>query len=325
MPELPDLTLYVERLSALAVGQILERVRLLNPVVLRSYSPDIATAEGRSLVKVGRIGKRLVLTLEQELHLVVHLMIAGRLRWRGRGANAGRRLGAAALDFTSGTLLFTEAGTVKRASLHLVAGEAGLAQFQRGGLEPLQASLREFAEAVRRENRTLKRILTDPRLISGVGNAYSDEILHRARLSPVTRSHSLDDVEVAELYEACRSTLWEWIERLRSQLEGDFPEEVTAFHEEMAVHGRYGKPCPVCGTKVQRIVHATNEVNYCPGCQTKGRLLADRSLSRLLGRDWPGSLEELEEHMASRQAAGDGGVQRSTRPVRRRRASRKEG
>ena len=322
MPELPDLTLYVERLSALAVGQTLERVRLLNPVVLRSFSPELSAVEGRVLLGVGRIGKRLVLTFEQDLHLVLHLMIAGRLRWRAPGATAGRKIGAVAFDFAAGTLLFTEAGTVKRASLHLVEGEAQLAQFQRGGLEPLEASLADFAEVVRRENRTLKRILTDPRLVSGVGNAYSDEILHRARLSPVTRSHSLGEDEVARLYEACQSTLAQWVDRLRRQLKGEFPEEVTAFHEQMAVHGRYGKPCPVCGSRVQRIVHATHEVNYCPGCQTKGRLLADRALSRLLGRDRPKSLEELEDQRAMRQTAVEGGLPQPKRSVRRRRASR---
>jgi formamidopyrimidine-DNA glycosylase len=302
VPELPDLVVYAERLASLVVGQPLQRVRLFSPFLLRSYEPPLSAAEGARVLRVERLGKHLVVALEQELFLVLHLMISGRLLWRPPGTAPARKVGAAAFDFPEGSLLFTEASTKKRASLYLVQGRVGLAPFDRGGIEPLEASQDEFARALRSENRTLKRALTDPRLFSGIGNAYSDEILHRARLSPVARSQSLDAPSVARLHAACVATLHEWTERLRRKTPGVFPEKVTAFHDEMAVHGRFGQACPVCGTRVQRIVYAQNEANYCPTCQTDGRLLADRSLSRLLGADWPRSLEELEEHLADRRA-----------------------
>ena len=312
VPELPDLVVYTERLAALVVGQPLGRVRLFSPFLLRSYEPPVAAAEGRRVVGVERLGKHLVMALERELFVVVHLMISGRLLWRPRGATPARKIGAAAFDFPDGTLLLTEASTKKRASLYLVQGRDGLAPFDRGGIEPLEASETEFARVLRSENHTLKRALTDPRLFSGIGNAYSDEILHRARLSPVARSQSLEDAAIARLRAACLETLHEWTERLRRKTPGPFPEKVTAFHDAMAVHGRFGQACPVCGTRVQRIVHAENEANYCPTCQTDGRLLADRALSRLLGVDWPRSLEELEEHLAERRADVP---QASTRPA----------
>jgi formamidopyrimidine-DNA glycosylase len=297
MPELPDVTLYVERLAALAGGQRLERIRMASPFLLRTYDPPLREAEGKRLVGVERIGKRIVMRLEAELFLVIHLMIAGRLRWRETGAAVPKKLGLAAFDFEDGTVLMTEASSKKRASLHLVRGRAALGTFQRGGIEPLEASYAEFREAILRENRTLKRALTDPRLVSGIGNAYSDEILFAARLSPVQRTHQLDDEAIGRLYRAAVDTLRDWTERLRSEVGQGFPETVTAFRDGMAVHGRYGEPCPACGTKVQRIRHADNEVNYCPRCQTGGKLLADRALSRLLGKDWPRSIDELEERL----------------------------
>lgn len=292
MPELPDITVYIERLEAQIAGQTLERVRIANPFVLRSAAPPIAAAEGKKVVGLRRIGKRIVITLEGDLFLVMHLMIAGRLRWLARGGKPPGRIGLAAFDFASGTLVLTEAGTKRRASLHLVEGEAALAAMDPGGIDVMGASLEKFSEQLARENHTLKRALTDPHLFSGIGNAYSDEILHRAKLSPIALTQSLTPEQIATLHRATRETLALWIDRLRDQA-GDWPEKVTAFHEEMAVHGRYGKPCPVCGAPVQRIVYADNETNYCARCQTGGKILADRALSRLLKKSWPRSIDEL--------------------------------
>ena len=294
MPELPDITVYIDHLETRLVGQTLERVRLLNPFVLRSVTPPIAAAEGKKVTGVRRLGKRIVIELESELFLVLHLMIAGRLRWVGKDAKLPGRITLAAFEFPSGTLIFTEAGTKRRASMHLVEGEAALAAMDPGGLEVLEAGLEEFAARLKRENHTLKRALTDPHLFSGIGNAYSDEILHRAKLSPVALTLPLSEAEVTRLYQAARATLVEWTERLRQHAGGEFPEKVTAFREGMAVHGRYGKPCPACGAPVQRIVYAENETNYCARCQTGGKLLADRALSRLLKKSWPRSIDELE-------------------------------
>lgn len=295
MPELPDITVYLEALEARILGQPLAGLRITSPFLLRSVDPPPAELVGKRVVALTRMGKRIVIAFETELHLVLHLMIAGRLKWLAPGAPIPRRLGLAALDFPDGTLLLTEAGSKKRASIHLVRGKEGLGVFARGGLEILDSTLDAFAEALRRESHTLKRALTDPRIFSGIGNAYSDEILHRARLSPVRLSRQLTDHEVAILHQATRDVMQEWIERLRRESGTGFPAKVTAFREGMAVHGRYGKPCPVCQSPVQRIRYASNETNYCPGCQTGGRLLADRGLSRLLKEDWPRSLEELEE------------------------------
>jgi formamidopyrimidine-DNA glycosylase len=295
MPELPDVTVYVECLERRTLGDPLERVRLASPFLLRSVDPPISEAEGRRVQAIRRVGKRIAIGLEGELYLIIHLMIAGRLHWRERGARPPGRRGLAAFDFPRGTLLLTEAGSKKRASLHLVRGEGGLREHERGGAEPLEIGLEEFARVLGQSNHTLKRALTDPRLFSGIGNAYSDEILHRARLSPVKWTQKLDPGEVERLYAATRSTLADWTARLRAEAGDGFPEKVTAFRAGMAVHGRYGQPCPDCGAPVQRIVFASNETNYCARCQTGGRLLADRALSRLLKRDWPRTLEELEE------------------------------
>ena len=307
MPELPDVVVYVERLRALLCGQKLLAVRIRNPALLRTADPPLSAATGQALRGMRRMGKRIVFELEGELFLVLHLMIAGRLKLRPAGAGIPGKIGSAAFDFEGATLLLTEAGSHKRAQLHLVRGEAGLEAHDRGGVEVLECELPAFATALRSESHTLKRALTDPQLFSGIGNAYSDEILHRAQLSPVTLTGRLDDAEVKRLYEACRSVLHEWTERLRSQAGEGLPEGVTAFRPEMAVHGRYGHPCPVCGTEVQRIVYAKNETNYCPTCQTGGKLLADRSLSRLLRQDWPRTLTELEEHMQQRRQGGRSG------------------
>jgi len=301
MPELPDVVVYLSRLEAKVGGTVLEKVRVASVFVVRSFDPPISALEGKRAVTFRRIGKRLVIGFEGDLFLVIHLMIAGRLRFQDKGAVIPKRLGLAAFDFSSGTVLFTEAGTQKRASLHVVRGEASLAAFSRGGIEPLEASLTEFREALARENHTLKRSLTDPRLFSGIGNAYSDEILFRAKLSPVKLTSRLDDDETARLYDATQSCLREWTEKLRVEVGDGFPEKVTAFREDMAVHGKYGKPCVVCGTKIQRIRYASNEVNYCPRCQTEGKVLADRGLSRLLRGDWPKSIDELEEKEAARK------------------------
>ncbi len=294
MPELPDITVYIDHLESRLVGQTLEHVRLLDPFVLRSVTPPIAAAEGTKVTGLSRLGKRIVIELESELFLVLHLMIAGRLRWVGKDAKLPGRITLAAFEFPSGTLIFTEAGTKRRASMHLVEGEAALAAMDPGGLEVLEAGLEEFAARLKRENHTLKRALCDPHLFSGIGNAYSDEILHRARLSPVALSFALSEAEVTRLYQATRATLVEWTERLRQHAGGEFPEKVTAFREGMAVHGRFGKPCPACGSPVQRIVYAENETNYCARCQTGGRILADRALSRLLKKSWPRSIDEFE-------------------------------
>jgi formamidopyrimidine-DNA glycosylase len=293
VPELPDITVYIDHLESRLVGQTLERVRLLNPFVLRSVTPPIAAAEGAKVTSVGRLGKRIVIAFESELFLVLHLMIAGRLRWVARTARLPGRITLAAFEFPGGTLAFTEAGTKRRASMHLVKGHAALTAMDPGGLEVLEAGLKEFSARLKRENHTLKRALTDPRLFSGIGNAYSDEILHRAKLSPVALTSPLTENEVARLHEAARATLAEWTEQLRKDA-GEFPESVTAFREGMAVHGRFGKPCPACGSPVQRIVYARNETNYCARCQTGGRILADRALSRLLKKSWPRSIDELE-------------------------------
>jgi formamidopyrimidine-DNA glycosylase len=302
VPELPDLTVYREALEARLLGQPLLEARLASPFLLRTAAPPLASAAGRPVVAVRRLGKRLVLSLEGELHLALHLMIAGRLHWKAPGAALPGRVGLLALDFPSGTLTLTEAGSKRRASLHLVAGEAALRALDRGGLEVLDADLPAFAAALRRENHTLKRALTDPSLFAGIGNAYSDELLHRAGLSPVALSSSLDDEAVARLYQATRATLLDWTERLRQEAGEGFPEKVTAFREGMAVHGRHRQPCPDCGTLVQRIVRADNEVNYCPRCQTGGRILSDRSLARLLKADWPRTIEALELHPTLSQA-----------------------
>ena len=294
MPELPDVVVYIEHLESRLAGRTLERVRLMNPFVLRSVTPPIASAEGKKVVGVSRIGKRIVIALEGELFLVLHLMIAGRLRWVGADAKLPGRITLAAFGFQHGMLVFTEAGTKRRASVHLVEGEAALAAMDPGGLDVLAAGFQEFAERVKRENHTLKRALTDPRLFSGIGNAYSDEILHRAKLSPFAQTVSLSEEDLERLYEATRTTLAEWTERLRREAGADFPEKVTAFREGMAVHGRFRKPCPVCGSPVQRIVYAENETNYCARCQTGGKILADRALSRLLKASWPRSIDELD-------------------------------
>jgi formamidopyrimidine-DNA glycosylase len=293
MPELPDITVYIEALEARIVGQPLERIRIAKPFLLRSVDPPISSANGKKVVGIRRIGTRIGIELEDDLFLVIHLMIAGRLRWVPAGAKIPGKLGLAAFDFPNGTLILTEAGSKRRASLWLVRGEPALEQFQRGGLEVLDATVAEFKDRLTRENHTLKRSLTDPRLFSGIGNAYSDEILHRAKLSPVKHTRRLTDEEISTLFDATKTILVEWTQRLRDESAGDFPAKVTAFREEMAVHGKFGKPCPVCGTPVQRIRYADNETNYCPRCQTDGKLLADRALSRLLKQDWPKSIDEL--------------------------------
>jgi len=294
MPELPDIVVYLECLENRTLGQRLERVRLANPFLLRTVEPALKEAEGRAVAGWRRLGKRIVLGLENDLFLVLHLMIAGRLHWKKVGAKPPGKIGLAAFDFSSGTLLLTEAGSKRRASLHLVRGEVELAKHNPGGLEVLDADADRFAAVLLRENHTLKRALTDPRLFSGIGNAYSDEILHRARLSPLMLTQRLGEAEIDRLFTATRLTLLDWLNRLRRDVGDGFPEKVTAFREDMAVHGRFGMPCPVCGVKVQRIVYADNETNYCPACQTGGKLLADRSLSRLLRDDWPRSIEEWE-------------------------------
>jgi len=303
LPELPDVELYVEHLQRRIAGEKLLGVRLRSPFLLRTVHPRLADAVGKKVVDVRRMGKRIVLELDGELFLVLHLMIAGRLQWKPPGAKPPGRIGLAAFDFPSGTLLLTEAATKKRASLHVVRGTTTLAASDPGGLEPLGSSPAAFREALLRENHTLKRALTDPHLFSGIGNAYSDEILHRARLSPVKTTRMLKDEELARLHAATQTVLTEWTDRLRAQAGDVFPAKVTAFRPEMAVHGRYGKPCPACGKPVQRIVHAQNEVNYCAVCQTGGKLLADRGLSRLLHEDWPRTLEELDELRAAHRGA----------------------
>ncbi|MFN2635601.1 MAG: Fpg/Nei family DNA glycosylase [Gemmatimonadaceae bacterium] len=293
MPELPDITVYIEALESRVVGQTLQKLRIAKPFLLRSVDPPVSSAYGKRVTGLRRMGKRIVLELEDDLFLVIHLMIAGRLRWVPAGAKVPGKIGLAAFDFSNGTLVLTEAGSKRRASLWLVRGEKGLEQFARGGLEVLDATLAQFKDRLLQENHTLKRSLTDPRFFSGIGNAYSDEILHRAKISPIKHTRRLSDEEIKALFNATRATLIEWTERLRRESKDDFPTKVTAFREEMAVHGKFGKPCPVCGTPVQRIRYADNETNYCPRCQTDGKLLADRALSRLLKQDWPRSIDEL--------------------------------
>ena len=293
MPELPDVVVYVESLDRRIAGQRLDRVRLISPFVLRTVVPPLAAVEGRRVDTVRRLGKRIVICLEAELFLVLHLMIAGRLRWLERGQKLPARITLASFEFATGTVAFTEAGTKKRASLHVVQGEAALAAFDMGGLDVADAGLAAFRERLLRENHTLKRALTDPRLFSGIGNAYSDEILHRARLSPIALTQKLSPEEIARLHGAAREVLAEWTARLRAETGEDFPAGVTAFRPEMAVHGKFRQPCPVCGAPVQRIVYAENETNYCARCQTGGMILADRALSRLLKSSWPRSIDEL--------------------------------
>ena len=294
MPELPDVTIYVEALERRIAGARLERVRVASPFVLRTFEPPVQTADGRTVLGIRRIGKRIVLELEDELFLIIHLMVAGRLRWRKRGIAVPRGRGLVAFDFPAGTLLFTEEGKKHRAGLWLVQGKAGLAAHDPGGLEPLDLSLDAFASALTAARHTLKRRLTDPHVFSGIGNAYSDEILHAAKLSPLQLTTNLTTEEIDRLHRAVQATLVAWTDRLRREIGDGFPEKVTAFRDEMAVHGRYRKPCPVCGAPVQRIRYAENEVNYCAGCQTGGRVLADRGMSRLLRKDWPRSIDEWE-------------------------------
>lgn len=294
MPELPDVVVYIEALERRVVGQKLAAIRLISPFVLRTALPPISSAAGKEVTGVRRIGKRIVLALDQGLFLVLHLMIAGRLRWLMPGAKPPARITLALFEFATGSLAFTEAGTKRRASLHLIAGDEALHALDPGGIDVLQADVAAFAARIKSENHTLKRALTDPRLFSAIGNAYSDEILHRAKLSPFAMTAQLSDADIAALHTSARATLADWTERLRREAAEGFPERVTAFRDGMAVHGRYGKPCPVCGAPVQRIVYAENETNYCARCQTGGRLLADRALSRLLHKSWPKNIDELE-------------------------------
>lgn len=300
MPEYPDLTVYVEALETRILGDSLEKIRIQSPSLLKSVSPRPSDIEGRRVEAIRRMGKRLVFEFERDIFAVLHLMIAGRLHWKKRGVAIPGKRAHAAFDFPRGSLLLTEASTRKRASLHLVEGRSALAALDPAGLEVFTASVDDFREALERERHTLKRSLTDPHLFSGIGNAYSDEILHRARLSPIKMSDRLTPEEIEALYRATHEILEEWTERLRNETGEGFPEKVTAFRPEMAVHGKFREPCPVCETPVQRIVRASNEVNYCPGCQTEGKILADRALSKLLGKDWPRSLEELEKRRPGR-------------------------
>ena len=311
MPELPDILLYIHALRPRVVGRRIEAVRLASPFLLRSFEPPLESARGRTILGLRRLGKRVVLQLEGEVSLIFHLMIAGRFRWADVAGGQARpkipgKIGLLALDFEHGTLILTEAGTTRRASLYVVQGLEALQAHDPGGLEVLEADAMAFDRALRRENHTLKRVLTDPHVFSGIGNAYSDEILHAARLSPFRMSQALSEEESRRLYEATRATLVLWIDRLREEAGSGFPAKVTAFREGMSVHGRYGHPCPRCGSPIQRIVYAANEANYCVTCQTAGRLLADRSLSRRLGADWPRSLEELEQRRPGRKEPGKG-------------------
>jgi formamidopyrimidine-DNA glycosylase len=294
MPELPDIAAYISALEPRIVGQPIEHVRLASPFLLRTVKPPLASVEGRTARELRRVGKRIAIGVDGDLWLVLHLMIAGRLHWRPRGAKLAGRQSLAAFDFPNGSLVLTEAGTKRRASLHVLGGDEGLRSIDPGGIEIFSSDLAAFRAALTAENRTLKRALTDPRLVSGIGNAYSDEILHAAQLSPIALTHKLKPDEWERLYAATRETLTLWMDRLRAKVAEAFPEKVTAFREDMAVHGRYGKPCPRCGEKIQRIRYADNETNYCARCQTGGKVLADRSLSRLLKSDWPRTLEELE-------------------------------
>ena len=303
MPEYPDITVYIERLEALVKGQPLEQIRFASPFFLRTAEPPIKTIHGAKVACFERMGKRIVFVFDKERYLVLHLMIAGRLHWRKKGCKIPGKVGLAAFDFPDGSLLVTEAGSKKRASLHFIKGQTYLEKMNSGGLEVMDASLEAFRNGLLSENHTLKRSLTDPRLFSGIGNAYSDEILHRAGLSPILLTQKMTEDQVERLFYAAIETLKEWAQRLRDEVGTGFPERVTAFRPEMAVHGRYKKPCPACGTPIQRIRYATNETNYCPACQTEGKLLADRALSRLLKKDWPRNLEELETRR--RQFAGN--------------------
>jgi len=310
MPELPDITVYIEALEKRVLGQRVERVRIVSPFLLRTVEPPVASAEGEKVVALRRLGKRICIGVEGEIWLVLHLMIAGRLHWferaGGKSVKLSGRQNLAAFEFSNGTLVWTEAGTQKRASLHLAAGEEELRELDPGGVEVLECGPDEFAAVLRSENHTLKRSLTDPRWFSGIGNAYSDEILWAAKLSPTTLTQKMSDEQVARLFEATRATLTEWVERLRTETGERFPEKVTAFRPEMAVHGKYKQPCPRCGSKIQRIKYAANETNYCATCQTGGKLLADRAFSRLLREDWPRTLEELETQMTEKRGRPQG-------------------
>ena len=310
MPELPDIRVYIEALEKRILGQRLEHVRIVSPFLLRTVEPPAASAEGKKVVALRRLGKRICIGVEGEIWLVLHLMIAGRLHWferaSGKSVKLSGRQNLAAFEFSNGTLVWTEAGTQKRASLHLAGGEEGLRELDPGGVEVLECGLDEFAAVLRSENHTLKRALTDPRWFSGIGNAYSDEILWTAKLSPTTQTQKMSDEQVARLFEATRATLMGWVERLRTETGEKFPEKVTAFRPEMAVHGKYKQPCPRCGSKIQRIKYASNETNYCATCQTGGKLLADRAFSRLLREDWPRTLEELETQMKEKRVGHRG-------------------
>jgi formamidopyrimidine-DNA glycosylase len=307
MPELPDITAYISALEPRIVGQKLEQVRVASAFLLRTVQPPLASAEGRTIRELRRIGKRIAIGVEGDVWLVLHLMIAGRLHWRAPGAKLAGRNSLAAFDFPNGSLVLTEAGTKRRASLHVLRGEEGLRSIDPGGVEIFACDLDAFRAALMAENRTLKRALTDPRIVSGIGNAYSDEILHAAQMSPIKQTHKLEPQEWERIFAATRETLQLWIDRLKAEAKSDFPEKVTAFRKDMAVHGRYGLPCPRCGEAIQRIRYADNETNYCARCQTEGRVLADRSLSRLLGKDWPRTLDELESmtRRASSSAAAN--------------------
>jgi formamidopyrimidine-DNA glycosylase len=304
VPELPDITVYLDALSARVLGQPLERIRIGNPFIIRTIEPTVADVEGRRVERLRRVGKRIVFALSDDLFIVLHLMIAGRLRWRDRGTAIPGKVGLAAFDFPAGTALLTEAGAKRQASIHLLRGDAAVGALDPGGLEVLETDLTTFADRLRRENHTLKRALTDPRIFSGIGNAYSDEILHAAKLSPMRMTSAMSDEEIDRLFLATRETLTVWISRLREEAAGEFPEKVTAFRKDMAVHGRYGQPCPVCHAPIQRIVYARTEANYCSRCQTGGRLLSDRALSRLLKEDWPRTLDELESRKRDLRGAG---------------------
>ena len=303
MPELPEITTYIHAIERRTLGQVLEAVRIRTPSLLKTFDPRVSELEGRRLTSVRRVGKRIVLELEGDFFAVIHLMIAGRFQWRERGTAVPKKRGHAAFDFSSGTLLLTEASSQKKASLHVVRGQAALAALDPGGIEPLEVDFKAFREALLRENRTLKRALTDPRILSGIGNAHSDEILLEARLSPVRRTRQLEKEEIRRLFESTRRSLAEWVERLQSEFGDEFPNKITAFHEAMMAHGKFGQPCPQCGAPIQRIVYGKHETNYCAVCQTGRKLLKDRALSRLLREDWPATLEELEEGLEARRKA----------------------